>query len=207
MSAAAQGYSPPTNGLVVGYHSWRGDGRDGSKRTRLADFSVYLRSIEEDHILLHEQVGEELTGTVTSWRGLLDLQRWADDDQVRLLGDLEPARELWPLAAGNTAAIKLAELVQKFSVGDGKWSPTGRHFTVRFRVAGEEAITVPAGKFRAWLIVREDFVASADRAPRRIAESRCWFVPSLGWCVRSERREANGAANSPLVREAAQIIR
>lgn len=204
----AQNHSPPANIGSILYRSWTSDGTAQARPSPLPVFSFIFRSINDEHVLIHEEEDNELLGTAIEFRGVLRTHGWIGERQFKLNGDLAPLRALWPLAPGKRAELDLEQMFQRTNDRGEEWQPSGDIFTYRFRVVDEQReVTVPAGTFQAWEIVREELQRSATQPIRQIAETRLWYAPALNWWIRSERLLSQPSSKRLLVREARGVVR
>ena len=204
--AMAQDYTPPKPGLTVAYQSWRSADNDPAMRTTLPVLVAEIQSVEADSALTRLQQDGQLVSSNATLRGIFTYRATLSEFETRLTGDYAPIRALWPLAAGKTAELRLEQSEREVTpAGTGEWKPSGRVFVYRYRVEGEEQITLPAGQFQTWIIAREVVLVIADGARTRVEESRVWFAPALGWWVKFEHRAPAGTGTVLTVREAERI--
>lgn len=204
--AQAQDYAPPKAGLAGVYQTWRSADNDPAMRTAQPPLTVEIHAVEADSALTRLQQDGQLLSSNATLRGIFTYRATLSEFETRLTGDHAPIRALWPLAAGKTAEMRLEQSEREVTpTGAGEWKPTGRTFVYRFRIEGEEQITLPAGQFQTWIIAREIVLVIADGARTRVEESRIWFAPALGWWVKFEHRAPEGTGTRLTVREAERI--
>jgi hypothetical protein len=95
----------------------------------------------------------------------------------------EAAEKLWPLQVGKESEYT--------SICDNSRCVVGRRYHNRMKVAGMEAVTIPAGTFRAYKITMD--VTSFDEDDKAVgrgdsyqARTSFWWAPSIGYTVRYE---------------------
>jgi len=204
--ALAQDYAPPKAGLTIKYQSWRGADTDPAMRTPLPPLTVEIRAVEGDNAMTRLLEDCRLVSSNMTLRGIFTHRAASEDYETRLTGDQGPIRLLWPFVAGGTAEVRVEQSDREVAaVGEKEWKPTGRIFVYRFRVEGEEQITLPAGQFQTWVIAREVVFVIADGARTRVEVSRTWFAPALGWWVKFEHRAPEGTGTRLTVREAERV--
>lgn len=203
--SAAQDYVPPKVGLAIEFDSWRSEENDPAMRISLPRLTSEIIALEGDTARVRFLEGGSQIADNLTLRGIFTYRLKLTSASTRLVGDFAPIRALWPLAPGKSAELRLRQEQENAAAGDGEWKATGRTFVYRYRVEREERVTVPAGQFEAWVILREVTLLIADGAQTRIETSRTWYAPALAWWVKFEHRAHDGGTVRVTVREAARI--
>lgn len=157
---------------------------DGTPTTHL------IEKIEGDNVwntVNFDNGGAPATNRNVTYRSIVtwELHR-VGEGVIRWDFDRNQLARLWPLKVGNAVRLTARVLLGKGKTREAALAALKQTHSVtyRFVVEGRRHVTVPAGTFQSWVILRIAEQRDLEGKLTFVAMRRYWLAEDLGWIVR-----------------------
>jgi hypothetical protein len=177
-------YTPPQPGMVVTFAD-ASDGKDG--RTATVRHRI-VENIDDRVVNVVTTLPNGPERENKTLRGIVTYQIWQGAENGVIVEDIRknPPRDLWPLTPGNWSDTEGPIYIGQGRTEEAALKAVRRTGAIshRFEILRREEITVPAGKFVAYVVRRDSTVKKADGSIDHQSTKTYWYAPSIAWIVR-----------------------
>ena len=183
-NARADEFQPPRTGLVACYMRTLDDRPEKDR----VQYSVV--GLKGDEAVLEIAGRLEKPYRIHTYRGIHTYLSVSPDVEVQEAFDRRIIDSFGRLEAGKTVKIDITRTTRqgtRTEVQDG---------TFTLAVEGKERISVPAGEFSTWVVLRRIETRNKQTGARYRQDRRSWYVSDLGWFARLQLVGGSSAGSS-----------